>query len=119
MRLVVTRVLSRAIRSAALRAGRARSEDDALVERRVNTLLSTLGWVFTIFLTLIGLALVLDQLDVQISALVAGVGVAGIAIGLGAQTLIKDVINGMFILVEGQYAAAEGRRIQARKAVER
>jgi small conductance mechanosensitive channel len=73
----------------------------------VKTLLSTVGWVFTIFLALVGTALVLDQFDVQISAVVAGVGVAGIAIGLGTQTLVKDVINGIFILVEGQYAVGD------------
>jgi small conductance mechanosensitive channel len=107
VRLLVVRVFGRVVRSAALRAGRARAEDPALVERRVKTLLSTVGWVFTIFLALVGTALVLDQFDVQISAVVAGVGVAGIAIGLGTQTLVKDVINGIFILVEGQYAVGD------------
>jgi small conductance mechanosensitive channel len=107
VRWLVARVISRVIRAAALRAGRARLEDDELVERRVNTLLSTLGWLFTIFLSLVGIALILDQFDIQISALLAGVGVVGIAVGLGAQTLIKDVINGLFILVEGQYAVGD------------
>jgi moderate conductance mechanosensitive channel len=107
VRLLVTRFISRLIRTAALRAGRARMEDEALVERRVNTLLSTLGWIFTIFLALVGIALILDQFDIEISALLAGVGVVGIAVGLGAQTLIKDVINGLFILVEGQYAVGD------------
>ena len=107
LRWLVTRVVSKVIRTAALRAGRARMEDDELVERRVNTLLSTLGWLFTIFLALLGTALILDQFDIQISALLAGVGVVGIAVGLGAQTLIKDVINGIFILVEGQYAVGD------------
>ena len=107
VRLLVTRVIGRVIRSAALRAARARAEDPALVERRVDTLLATISWIFTIFLALIGSALLLDQFDVQVSALIAGVGVAGIAIGLGTQTLIKDVINGMFILIEGQYAVGD------------
>ena len=107
VRLLVTRVFARLIRTAAVRAARARQEDESVVQRRVDTLLSTLGWVFTIFLALVGLALVMDQFDVQISALVAGVGVVGIAVGLGAQTLIKDVINGVFILVEGQYAVGD------------
>lgn len=107
VRLLVVRVFGRVVRSAALRAGRARREDTAMVERRVKTLLATLGWVFTIFLALVGTALVLDQFDVQISAVIAGVGVAGIAIGLGTQTLVKDVINGLFILVEGQYAVGD------------
>lgn len=107
VRLFVVRVFGRVVRSAALRAGRARAEDPELVERRVKTLLSTVGWVFTIFLALLGTALVLDQFEVQISAVIAGVGVAGIAIGLGTQTLVKDVINGIFILVEGQYAVGD------------
>jgi small conductance mechanosensitive channel len=107
VRVLVVRVFGRVVRSAALRAGRARAEDPELVERRVKTLLSTVGWVFTIFLALVGTALVLDQFDVQISAVIAGVGVAGIAIGLGTQTLVKDVINGIFILVEGQYAVGD------------
>lgn len=107
VRLMIVRVFGRVIRSAALRAGRARREDPAVVERRIKTLLSTLGWMFTIFLAMVGSALVLDQFDVQISAVIAGVGVAGIAIGLGTQTLVKDVINGIFILVEGQYAVGD------------
>ncbi len=107
VRVLVTRVLARAIRKAALRTARSRHEDEGLVQRRVDTLLFTLGWVFTVFLALVGLALILDQFDIQVSALVAGVGVAGIALGLGAQTLIKDVINGLFILVEGQYAVGD------------
>lgn len=107
VRLLVVRVFGRAVRSAALRAGRARREDPAMVERRVKTLLATLGWMFTIFLAMVGSALILDQFDVQISAVIAGVGVAGIAIGLGTQTLVKDIINGLFILVEGQYAVGD------------
>jgi len=111
IRLVVQRVVSRVIRSASLRAARARAEDPEVVERRVDTLLSTLGWLFNIFLALLGAVIVLDQLGVQVSALVAGVGVAGLAVGLAAQTLIKDVINGLFILVEGQYAVGDVVRV--------
>ncbi|MGE0598794.1 MAG: mechanosensitive ion channel family protein [Dehalococcoidia bacterium] len=111
VRILVTRIIGRVIRTAAMRAGRARLDDEALVKRRVDTLISTLTWMFTIFLLLVGSALILDQFDVQISALIAGVGVIGIAVGLGAQTLIKDVINGMFILVEGQYAVGDVVRV--------
>ena len=45
--------------------------------------------------------------ELNVSALVAGVGVVGIALGLGAQTLVKDVLNGMFILIEDQYAVGD------------
>lgn len=111
VRVAVQKVLGRLIKTAALRAARARAEDPEVVRRRVDTLMSTLGWLFNIFLAFLGTAIVLDQLGVQVSALVAGVGVAGIAIGLGAQTLIKDVINGLFILVEGQYAVGDVVRV--------
>lgn len=46
---------------------------------------------------------VLGDLNVDLAPLLASAGVAGVAIGLAAQTLVKDMINGMFFLVEGQF----------------
>ncbi len=46
---------------------------------------------------------ILRLLSIDIAPLLASVGIAGLAIGFGAQTLVKDVINGFFILLEGQY----------------
>ncbi len=102
-RMFVSRVLHRAIR----RAARARVEDPVAIERRSQTLIATLDWSFTIFLVILGSALVLDNLGLNVSALVAGIGVVGIAVGLGAQTLIKDVISGTFILIEDQYSVGD------------
>jgi small conductance mechanosensitive channel len=107
VRLLFHRVVGRVVRSAVARAVSARREDPVVVQRRAHTLLSTLDWAFTIFLFLVGTALVLDQLDIRVSALIAGVSIVGIAVGLGAQTLIKDVINGLFIIIEGQYAVGD------------
>lgn len=111
LRFLGVRVVSRVIRGAARRAGRARLEDEDLVDRRVDTLLSTLRWSFTLILGLLGSALILEQFNVEISALLAGVGVVGLTIGLGSQALIRDVINGMFILTEGQYAVGDIVRV--------
>jgi len=102
-RVVVSRALHRAITHAA----RARLEDTVALERRSRTLVSTLDWSFTIFLVILGSALILDNIGLNVSALVAGIGVVGIAVGLGAQTLIKDVINGTFILIEDQYSVGD------------
>jgi small conductance mechanosensitive channel len=44
-----------------------------------------------------------DVFDLNLAPLLAGAGVAGVAIGLAAQTIVKDVINGMLVLVEDQY----------------
>ena len=100
-------VVSRALHRAITHAARARLEDTVALERRSRTLVSTLDWSFTIFLVILGSALILDNIGLNVSALVAGIGVVGIAVGLGAQTLIKDVINGTFILIEDQYSVGD------------
>lgn len=54
---------------------------------------------------------VLAALDINMGPLLASAGVAGLAIGFGAQTLVKDVINGFFILMENQYELGDVVRI--------
>ncbi len=46
---------------------------------------------------------ILTQLNIKVEPLLASAGIAGLAVGFGAQTLVKDFINGFFILVENQY----------------
>ncbi|HEX6030641.1 MAG TPA: mechanosensitive ion channel family protein [Tepidiformaceae bacterium] len=101
-RKVLSRMFSRAIARAAVSY-----EDRAALERRVNAFSSTLNWTLGLLLLFVGTGLVLAEFGLNVSALIAGVGVAGIAIGLGAQTLVKDVINGLFILLEDQYAVGD------------
>jgi small conductance mechanosensitive channel len=50
---------------------------------------------------------VLPIFNINIAPLLASAGIAGLAIGFGAQTLVKDVINGFFILVENQFEVGE------------
>jgi small conductance mechanosensitive channel len=102
-RRVVGGVLVRAIG----RASASRGDDVRTMKRRGDTLFATLNWAFGIFLLFLGAGLVLAELGLNVSALIAGVGVVGIALGLGAQTLVKDVINGLFILIEDQYAVGD------------
>jgi small conductance mechanosensitive channel len=49
----------------------------------------------------------LDQVGVNITPLLAGVGILSLAVGFGAQTLVKDIINGLFILVEDSIAVGD------------
>lgn len=102
-RRVVAGVLNRAIE----RAARTRREDPITVRRRAGTLINTLNWVFSIILVFLAAGFILGEIGLNVSALIAGVGVVGIALGLGAQTLVKDVINGMFILIEDQYSIGD------------
>ncbi|MCC7363380.1 MAG: mechanosensitive ion channel family protein [Dehalococcoidia bacterium] len=111
LNLVFRRFLTRLIRRGITRAGAVRGEDQRTVERRTGTLLATINWIFTSFLLFIGLSLVLDNIGMNVSALVASVGIAGLALGLGAQTLIKDVINGTFILLEDQFGVGDSVQV--------
>ena len=73
--------------------------------------MKTLANVFVrtgeIVLVVVGLLTVLPELGVNIGALLAGVGIVGIAVGFGAQTLVRDTINGLFILIENQFGIGD------------
>lgn len=101
------RVVSRVFHAAVQRAAAGRFDDPVAIRRRAETLTATLNWAFGILLVFVGGTLLLDEVGVSVTALVAGVGVVGIAIGLGAQALVKDVINGIFILIEDQYRVGD------------
>lgn len=50
---------------------------------------------------------ILDQLGIDVAPLIAGAGIAGVAIGFGAQNLVKDLLTGVFMLLEDQYGIGD------------
>ncbi len=72
-------------------------------EKRARTLASLLRTVGTSLVLIIAVMTALREIGLDITPLLAGAGVAGLAIGLGAQSLIKDVIAGFFILLDDQF----------------
>jgi small conductance mechanosensitive channel len=60
-----------------------------------------------IVIGLIALLMVLSQFDVDIGPAIAGLGVVGIAVGFGAQTLVRDWLAGIFIVIENQYSVGD------------
>jgi len=72
------------------------------MEKRANTLISVLSKVASMFVWLVALVMALTELNFHIEPLLAGLGVAGLALGLGAQTVIKDWLGGLFLLLEDQ-----------------
>lgn len=74
---------------------------------RLKTLLPFLLNGFRILLLTIGGLMVLSEIGVDIAPLLAGAGVLGLAVGFGAQTLVKDVITGIFILMEDTLSVGE------------
>lgn len=99
------------IRRVKARVGRqmaaARPEDAVAIRGRLDTIAATVNWAVSIFLVFLGAGLILGALGLDVTTLVAGVGVVGIALGLGAQMLVRDVINGLFILLENQYQVGD------------
>ena len=87
----------------------ARDEDGNPMERsgRARTLLPLLRRASAVLLLTVGGLTAASELGIDIAPLLAGVGIAGLAIGFGAQTLVKDVITGLFIVMEDQVAVGE------------
>jgi moderate conductance mechanosensitive channel len=75
--------------------------------RRRNTLLSLLDNVIRYTIYFIFLLMVLSILGIHIATLLAGAGIVGVALGFGAQSIIKDVLTGFFILFEDQYGVGD------------
>ncbi|WP_435164348.1 mechanosensitive ion channel domain-containing protein [Falsirhodobacter sp. 1013] len=67
---------------------------------RTRTLLALFRNGFTIALVVVATMITLSQIGINIAPLIAGAGVIGLAVGFGAQTLVKDVITGVFIQLE-------------------
>lgn len=76
-------------------------------ERRHNTLIKLLENVLTYAVYFIAVLSILSTFNIDVRGLIAGAGVIGLAIGFGAQSLVKDVITGFFIVFEDQFAVGD------------
>jgi len=81
------------------------------LERRITTVERLLVRVLAGAVTAIAALMILDQFGIDIGPAVAGLGVVGIAVGLGAQTLVKDWLAGIFVVLESQYSRGDLVRI--------
>ena len=73
------------------------------LERREHTVETFLTRTASTFITFAAGMLVLAELGINIAPLIASAGIIGLAIGFGAQTLVKDAIAGLFLLLESHY----------------
>jgi small-conductance mechanosensitive channel len=75
--------------------------------QQLVTFVQILRWAADAAIVVIALLMLLSAFGVDITPLLASVGVAGLAVSLGAQTLIKDLIGGILILMENQYVVGD------------
>ena len=76
------------------------SDDRAEIKKRTFTFTSVISNLIIVISVIAALLIIAEELGISVTPLLAGAGVAGIVIGFGAQSLIKDLINGTFILFE-------------------
>jgi len=106
LRVAIPEIVERSVRV----RGKGRHAREEL-RKRSQTLSSILVSTAGIIIAIVATFMVLSEVGVNIAPLLAGAGVIGIAIGFGAQSLIKDVLNGLFILLEDQYNKGDVVRV--------
>lgn len=99
---LVIRIINRIIDRAA--AGRYRMK---LRSRRVQTLGRLLKNAAGYVVNFIVILLILGEFNINLAPLLAGAGVLGLAVGFGAQSLVKDIITGFFIILEDQFSVGD------------
>lgn len=84
------------------RAKRDETKDSLEAEKRVNTLLGIVAGIGKVIIWSVALMMILKKLGIDIAPILAGAGIVGLAVGFGAQELVRDFISGFFIILENQ-----------------
>ena len=74
---------------------------------RIRTLLPIIRNVLMIIVAVVAILMALSSLGIEIGPLIAGAGIVGVAVGFGAQTVVKDVISGVFYLLDDAFRIGE------------
>ena len=85
-----------------LREAIAARQENAEDSRRIHTLSRVIRYVLTVVVTVVTGLLILGEFGVSVAPILGAAGVVGIAVGFGAQSLVKDYFTGFFLLLENQ-----------------
>lgn len=80
-----------------------KTRDKAEVDKRAHTLSRLMNTTLIILIAVIAVMMILSELGINIGPVLASLGIVGIAVGFGAQSLVKDILGGLFVIVEDQY----------------
>lgn len=80
-------------------------------ERREATLMKLLQNILSYVIYFIAFMMVLSTLEIDVKPILAGAGIVGLAVGFGAQNLVRDIITGFFIIFEDQFSVGDYVRI--------
>lgn len=103
---IVRRYGKQAIHKALLRAADL-ADDDPRAGARARTISVVLTSLLSVVVWSLMVLLILGELGVNLAPLIAGAGIVGVAVGFGGQSLVKDCISGLFMLLEDQYGVGD------------
>ncbi len=102
---ILDRVLEPAIRGGVTR--QMVNDPEIEVEQRIETLHGVIFNLAKVVAIAVGVITILPEFGINVNALLAGVGLVGLAVGFGSQSLVKDMLAGFFILAENQYGKGD------------
>ena len=108
VRLILLAVVRRVVRTV---VDGVNDQSSPLAKARVAQRTSTIGSVLSNFITwglsIVVISAILSELGIAVGAIIGGVGILGAALGFGAQSLVRDLISGLFIVAEDQYGVGD------------
>ena len=107
--LIVAFVLTRLLRRITTKVGNKVSQDTTPIRalQRTETLTRVLSSAGIVVIWVMGTFYILGAIGANLAPLLASVGIIGLAVGFGAQNLVRDVVSGFFILLEDQYGVGD------------
>jgi small-conductance mechanosensitive channel len=108
---IVARAAGLAIAHLQNKIGRGHVQTDLEWQRRASTLAGILTSLVTVSVAFVAILMLLQELSINVVPIMTGAGIAGLAVGFGAQNLVRDVISGFFIILEDQVRIGDLARI--------
>jgi small-conductance mechanosensitive channel len=102
--IVFRAVFPRVAKAAMMRGAHPPDEE---MERRADTIISVIDGSARIVFVGLALVTILPEVGVSVAAVVTGLGIGGLALALGSQAVVKDAVNGIFLLAEDQYRTGD------------
>jgi small conductance mechanosensitive channel len=99
-----TAIVSRIVRRAMRREGFSTKRE---AKQREDTLVGIISTAVKVAAWLMGFMLIAQNIGIEIGPLLAGASIAGVALGFGTQSLVKDLLSGLFIIIENQYRVGD------------
>lgn len=88
-----------------------------ILEKRAKTIGKMIIGVGNVIIYVIVFLMILNLFSVNIGPILAGTGIIGLAVSFGAQSIVKDFISGLFILIENQYAIGDKVKIDDKEGM--